>query len=149
MLIDNAVFASLLSLPHSLQAMACMCGCCVGQCNVPQLHIPVQSLIAFSRGSHVKSRKNRYPLIDSKAVKILSSPEVLNQSLPSRNKGVEPSGGKFRLVASCTKMWNSCTTSKNRDYTMQMTCFFKNHEQITNSVHMHNLVSIAYHYLLW
>lgn len=64
-------------------------------------------------------------------------------------KGLEPSGRKSRLVASCTKMWNSCAASKNRDYTMQMTCFFKNHEQVTNFVHTHNLVSIAYRYLLW
>lgn len=68
------------------------------------------SLIAFSYSSPVKCRKNRYPLINSKAVKILSSPkghvsseEVLNQSLPSWNKKVEPSGRKSWLVASCNK----------------------------------------------
>lgn len=91
-------------LPHSFHRhtnheprLRCVWLC---QCNVPQVHIQSHHtctvpLLLFPHSSCVKCRKNRYPLINSKAVKILSSPpkgcvvslkEVSTQSLPSWNR---------------------------------------------------------------
>lgn len=80
-LIDNAVFASLLSLPYKPRAMATARVVVVWVSAMSRRYtsshiIPVQlPLLLFSHSFCVKCTKNRYPLINSKAVKILSSPK--------------------------------------------------------------------------
>lgn len=72
----------------------------------------------------LNAEKNRYPLINSKAVKILSSPkgrvssvEVSNQSLPWWNEKVAPSGKKSWLVASCNKRCSASAPHQRRETT--------------------------------
>lgn len=83
------------------------------------------------RVSCVQCRKNRYPLINSKVVKILSSPkgcesseEELNRSLPPRNIKVEPSGRKS-IIKNKQNRCCVCNTLKvtHRGHMMQMTTF--------------------------
>lgn len=81
-LIDNAVFASPISPPHKKTNHGYLMWLFCGSAQCPPSAHPVtpylySSLIAFSHSSCVKCRKNRYPLINSKAVKILSSTKRL------------------------------------------------------------------------
>ncbi len=154
-------------LPHSIHRhtnyepprLLCVWLSC-GSAQCPADTYPVtpylySSLIAFSHSSCVKCRKNRYPLIDSKEVKILSSPkgqvsseEVLNQSLPLWNKKFEPSGSKSWSVASCNenvpllrciKVERLYNANDNSLKIMEMLW----------TLYTHNWVNIAYCYLLW
>lgn len=97
------------------------------------------SLIAFSppHSSRVKCRKekkkNRYPLINSKAVKILSSSKgcespIRSQSLPSWSQRLEPSGKKV-FVCSIENVPSWRRTRVSREIT-QCRCFIKNHGHV-------------------
>lgn len=87
-LIDDAVFAFLPSPAHRLQATAPVCVVVMWvskmSCRHPSSHtIPVQFPYCFFSPPHsslVKCRKNRYPLINSKVVKILSSSKCCESS---------------------------------------------------------------------
>lgn len=120
---NNAVFffASLHSQPHRLRSHGyCVCvvvtwiGAMSPAGNTSSHTIRVQfPLSLFSPIVPVfKCRKNRYPLINSKAVKILSSPKrsrVLvkkcwtSHCLHGTKKKVEPSGRKSWCQASCNE----------------------------------------------
>lgn len=163
MLIDNVVFFCLppfVTHATSHDSYGSFRGCRVVRCIGPWVHIQpylCSSLIAFPpplplRVSCVQCRKNRYPLINSKVVKILSSPkgcesseEELNQSLPPRNIKVEPSGRKS-IIKKQTKQVLRLQHLKGytqRSHDANDNIFLKSHDHAGNSVHTHNLVSSA------
>lgn len=163
MLIDNVVFFAFLHSSHTPQATTHVglsvvvewfgvssCGYTSSHtCAVPLLLFPHPSPLHVSC---VQCRKNRYPLINSKVVKILSSPkgcesseEELNRSLPPRNIKVEPSGRKS-IIKKQTKQVLRLPHLKGytqRSHDANDNVFLKSHDHAGNSVYTHNLVSSA------
>lgn len=164
MLIDNVGFFCLPPfITHATSHDSCgsVCGCRVVRCIVPWVHIQpylCSSLIAFPpplpppRFLCSMQKKNRYPLINSKVVKILSSPkgfesseEEMNRSLPPRNIKVEPSGTKS-IIKKQTKQVLRLQHLKGytqRSHDANDNIFLKSHDRAGNSVYTHNLVSSA------
>lgn len=150
-------FTATQTMSHGSYTCGCMCRS--AQCPADtRLVTPnlCSSLIAFFSliVPLLNAEKNRYPLINSKAVKILSSPkghvssvEVSNQSLPWWNEKVEPSGRKSWLVASCNK--NVSLLRRIRGERLHNANDMFPWKERTWYVHTHNLVRIAYHCLLW
>lgn len=125
-------------------------------CAVPLLLFPHPFPL---RISCVQCRKNRHPLINSKVVKILSSPkgcesseEELNQSQPPRNIKVEPSGRKSIIkIRPENKRCCSCNTLEvtHRGHVMQMTSFSSKVMIMLGTLYIHTTWWAVLNILVW